>query len=326
MAEDKKEFHQFECEEDVPADFCGDYMYLRLILRFINIFDGSVKKFKQYVISNKNKSPTMVDMGITSDETFKSYHKKALLPCLNKRTSQFMSEVHIPEMQKFVKSHPKLKKIWAKHGMFLDNLMDELQSFAKILHQAFIATNGTDLNINQTVADIFGFPMPPSDFESDIFISPDPFRALLSHSCHQNIFTTLINDKMIWVAAVPIKAGDRITYSRVTKFCADSRKKRHENLKLDWNIECDCEACVNVWPPYNLLPKRDYNYSSSPVWQSMNYVYRQSEKAKLKRYEKCRDYINNNYEKLWPSVELYWAFDEMESLFENASLHQSFDV
>jgi len=328
MAEDKKEFHQFECEEDVPADFCGDYMYLRLIFRFINIFDGSVEELEKHIQAHNNEL-TLFDMGITSDETFKSYHKKFLLPCLNKRTTYFPSEMHIERMQKFIETHPKLNKLWEEHGAFLDDLMEKVPTMMKIMNKTSIVTNEINLNLDENESLVFA--NAPAYRKFQIMGSFDPLQAMLTHACHDNIFPTHVNNKGLWVVSHPIKAGDRITLCKIDRSCQKPLENRREELQRTWHFHCECEACVNDYPWFHLLPRRDPSFEknikgSETIMEMMHLQIYKDEKKMSDEYDECRDYINNNYEKLWPSRELSWSISELESLFENASLHQSFDV
>lgn len=76
--------------------------------------------------------------------------------------------------------------------------------------------------------------------------------AFFSHSCDPNIEKVDVDNKLVFVARKPIKAGEQLNmcYDRYN-FMRYSLDERQRYLKDVYDFGCNCAACVNDYPKYD---------------------------------------------------------------------------
>lgn len=123
------------------------------------------------------------------------------------------------------------------------------------------------------------------------------FAAYFAHSCDPNCDKIDVENKFVFVARKPIKAGEQLTicYDRYN-FLTHPLEDRQEYFDRIYTFKCSCTACVNDFKPLDKLPKNDENFKEQQVnldsFTSAREQYRQN----------C-EYIRDNIDR-YPSYEI----------------------
>lgn len=86
-----------------------------------------------------------------------------------------------------------------------------------------------------------------------------PFASLLNHSCYPNVAQVIVEGKLVFVVARPVKAGEQILVSYGPKFTTDHKFMRKARLDK-YGFDCHCVACANDYPRITDLPRRDRKF------------------------------------------------------------------
>lgn len=123
------------------------------------------------------------------------------------------------------------------------------------------------------------------------------FAAYFTHSCDPNCDKIDVDNKFVFIARKPIKAGEllSICYDRYN-FLTHSFEKRQEYFNRVYTFKCMCTACSNNFQLLDDLPKYDENFKEPKVYST-------SFASLRNQYlENCK-YIQENIE-LYPSYEI----------------------
>lgn len=84
------------------------------------------------------------------------------------------------------------------------------------------------------------------------------FAAYFIHSCDPNVDKIDVDNKFVFVARKPIKAGDQLfmNYDRYS-FLTHPLTQRLEYFDKVYTFKCGCSACANDYPMLNDLKKND---------------------------------------------------------------------
>ena len=82
----------------------------------------------------------------------------------------------------------------------------------------------------------------------------NPTLAMVSHSCYPNAARICHENKTVLVSQKNIQQGERITINYSAPFYAASRTDRAQVLFDGFVFSCECEACRQDWPLFDLLP------------------------------------------------------------------------
>jgi hypothetical protein len=92
------------------------------------------------------------------------------------------------------------------------------------------------------------------------------FGSLLNHSCDGNIRYTYYDDKNVYYADRPIKAGQQLFLTYKFNFYLLPYYPRRATIDFD----CKCKACVENWPLMANLPNRIRNFDIQKVFADKN--------------------------------------------------------
>lgn len=112
------------------------------------------------------------------------------------------------------------------------------------------------------------------------------FASLFNHSCDANVKKVTVDNKIAFVVAKPVKAGEQLFINYGCSSARLSRKERQTMLQR-YNFSCDCEACVNNYPRLQDLPKTDDTFIE-PGFGVME------THAAVKIFKRNCDYIEEN--------------------------------
>lgn len=121
--------------------------------------------------------------------------------------------------------------------------------------------------------------------------------AYFTHSCDPNCDKIDVENKFVFVARKPIKAGDQLTicYDRFD-FLTHSLDDRQEYFNRVYTFKCACPACSNDFQSLDNLPKYDENFREPQV--DFN-----SFASMREQYSKNCEYIRDNIDR-YPCFEI----------------------
>lgn len=114
------------------------------------------------------------------------------------------------------------------------------------------------------------------------------FGSLFNHSCDSNISRITFQDKIIFFASRPIKAGEQLFISYRPNFSFLNRKRRQSALDC-FGFKCKCQACENDWPVFEKLPKKIQNFKMPEEDETADV------KSMIMQFKKDCEYL----EKIW---------------------------
>lgn len=121
--------------------------------------------------------------------------------------------------------------------------------------------------------------------------------AYFAHSCDPNVEKIDVDNKFMFVAKKPIKAGEQLfmNYDRFS-FLTHCLEDRQEYFKRIYTFSCACDACANDYPELSKLQKFDSDFQ---VPQSSF----DSKQSAREQYSKNCKYIEDNADK-YPCFEV----------------------
>lgn len=90
------------------------------------------------------------------------------------------------------------------------------------------------------------------------------FGSLFNHSCYPNVVHVVVEGKMIFIVARPIKAGEQIFVTYGPKYSTDEVVMRQARLQ-NYGFICDCIACANNYPRATGLQHKDQNFVAPKI-------------------------------------------------------------
>ena len=135
-----------------------------------------------------------------------------------------------------------------------------------------------------------------------------PFASLFNHSCDANIKRTCVGNKIAFIVARPIAAGDQLFLSYGYSSYRMPREER-QNLLKRFSFTCDCEACVKNFPLVAQLKRHDEKFVE-PKFKTLKV------KEAVDQFKKNCEYIKSHIED-HPSYET-----TMLSIHNDHLLHQ----
>ena len=82
----------------------------------------------------------------------------------------------------------------------------------------------------------------------------NPTLALVNHSCYPTAARVCFANQTLLIAQKNMKAGEKITINYSAPFYAAPRPDRKQFLYSGYMFDCDCDACRQDWPLFDLLP------------------------------------------------------------------------
>lgn len=132
--------------------------------------------------------------------------------------------------------------------------------FRKVIDRLIVATGASDEFLNDYLikclqsltVNFFHFQWNASDDAEAKGFALCTLAAFFSHSCDPNIEKVDVDNKFMFVARKPIKAGEQLNmcYDRYN-YMKYSRDERQRYLNAVYKFNCSCLACVNDYTMYS---------------------------------------------------------------------------
>lgn len=136
--------------------------------------------------------------------------------------------------------------------------------------------------------------------------------SLLNHSCAPNVVRIADGITNVVVVRRVIKAGEQLFDSYGPPYCLADIKQRQAKLKVHYNFDCQCQACVNDYPLLRNLPTtREIQQKFVSDQKRIKSYDRDFAKKKFEEYKK---YLKENHEK-YPSFEVCVSEDNLITCF-----------
>ena len=237
-------------------------------------FAGGLKELNKLLTSEGNEKKTVFDFDLsqTDDSSYDKNRLIAICSLMQKDAEDVITKKQLSEIS-WIDAVPRT----AEDSDFLLRFANRIDRISA-------------LNAIRFVEKCF----PEIEFFCGIAMFP--FSSLINHSCIPNLHQIAVDNKLVLVAAHPIKAGEQVFIKyRGIDFFSEDLNERQELLQ-DFQFECDCDACVHDWNAYK-FPKKDKNFDQFAIILKR-------QKTTLESIQVLSDYIENNYEN-WPSKELH---------------------
>jgi len=286
LGKDDQEFHRFVCKQQVlPEDILTDHVLLRILLRCLRVFDGSVQDLKKFVNDGIGKKHTVFDFDWNNADE-KTIFKYWLLACLPKRYTSFDWAMQLGALRELIQLEPELQILWKQHSNDLEKIMKTFISMMPILFGKEVYAS-KKLSLDEDASSFVlssgdnRMPFPPQNVGASSEVNVDPYYSLLNHSCLPTITTSYIGNKCIWIVVKPTAAGEEIFTNYHTTFDTTQKHHRMKSLKSTFRFKCDCVACDKNWPLMSGLTKIDPNFD-------LNYYVAMMSKPKMVKLEEAQ--------------------------------------
>lgn len=224
----------------------------KMILAAVSIA-GSLDRLKSLLKDSKSKTVFNYDLSNPEDTSY----RRNLLLVANSMAKSDHSKIVITDKMKTTFDFPPFDSLWEtdeERDFLIDCFHNQLQ-----IHN----TNQLEMG-EHTLED-------SSDqsywYVKTIGSGLCPFASLFNHSCDANIKRTCIDNKIAFVVARPVAAGEQLFLSYGYSSHRVSRDERHNLLKR-YSFICDCEACIKNFPEMPELPKHDPDFAE-PIFCAM---------------------------------------------------------
>lgn len=250
--------HERECEpHEKRMDTLEEYMLQRMFYQAIEVCDGSMDKLKT-LVSSEAEEKTILDFDFrhSTDEG------------MNKRKI-------ILAVSGLDKRDPDSDEAFSRYEKIIDRLYTETATASK---DGFLKDYLVRCLQSLTVNFFHFFWSASNDAEPKGFLLC-ALSAFFSHSCDPNVEKVDMDNKLVFVAKRPIKAGEQLNmcYDRYN-FMRYSLEERQSYLNAVYKFKCNCDACANDYAKYN------YKFDDRQL----------DVKTAKERYRKNCEYISQN--------------------------------
>lgn len=219
--------HGRECESSGKGmDTLEEYLLQRMFYQAIDI-SGSIDQLKS-LVSSETKEQTILDFDF-SDSAEEINKKKIILAVagLDKRD-------------------PECVQTYSRYQKIIDRLIVETGTKDDFLNNYLIKC------LQSMTVNFFHFFWTATNDAEGKGIALCALSAFFAHSCDPNIEKVDVDNKLIFVAKKPIKAGEELNmcYDRYN-FMRYSLEERQKYLSAVYKFQCNCAACVNDYPKYS---------------------------------------------------------------------------
>lgn len=303
------EVHHLECNnKSDPLDF---HPCMRLLLKYLNIFDGDVLQLQKFLREN-SKPVTIFDFDFSDPDDPMRAKNLMLVELSMRNTSKQLEKlfpIHRARNAVYISRHPKLKELWRQHGHFLEGLLRRLflPSHVSRCLEVYAAK---PINLPaKSFAD--KYCMDFNGLHSDIAgIGMFPASSLLNSSCDSNIDLMTVSNKLAWVVRKPIPAGAQLTGEYNAQFYASGpAANRRQELEALFGFICDCDACEHDWPTLKRLEAVD------PEFTRQSTDLKATQRQAKENVEKYFGYIEKNHQHSKPTKEVYDCILSLPRLF-----------
>lgn len=219
--------HGRECEPSGKGmDTIEEYLLQRMFYQGIDVC-GSVDQLKSLVLSEAEEK-TILDFDF-SQSTDEVNNKNIILA-----------------LSGLVKRDPVTVDAHSRYKKIIDRLITETGTNDDFLNSYLIRC------VQSLTVNFFHFQWNVSDDAEAKGFALCTLSAFFAHSCDPNIEKIDVDNKFMFVARKPIKAGEQLNmcYDRYN-FMKYSLEERQRYLNDVYKFKCCCAACVNDYPKYD---------------------------------------------------------------------------
>lgn len=193
---------------------------------------------------------------------------------------------------------------------FLSNYTDlRLMLKTKDLEDFFLNTLLHFVQVASVNTHALGFSnVGPTVFGGGLFA----LCSLVNHSCAPNVVRIADGITNVVVVRRVIKAGEQLFDSYGPPFCLADIKQRQAKLKIHYNFDCQCQACIHDYPLLRkLATTREVQQQFISDQKRIKSYDKEYAKKKFNEYKK---YLKKNHEK-YPSFEVCVSEDNLITCF-----------
>ena len=118
----------------------------------------------------------------------------------------------------------------------------------------------------------------------------NPTLCRVSHSCYPTAARICYENKTVLVSQKSIAPGEKITINYSAPFYAAPRADRAQYLLEGFVYRCECEACRQDWPLFDLLPSGPSNLMDDPV-ETSNGLRSKSDQSLVETFNRVRSRV-----------------------------------
>lgn len=244
MHEHEELIHFVECnKKPLPSVLV---VCTEMLLTAVSIA-GSLQKLRSLLSRDLNKTVFDFDLSNPNDSSY----KKNLLIVANSMAKSEHSKIVITENMKAIFNSPPFDCLWETE--------DDREFLIECFHNQLRIHNTNQLEMGEhTLVQDFE-TSEPYWFVKTIGSGLCPFASLFNHSCDANIKRTCIDNKIAFVVAKPVTAGNQLFLSYGYSSYKFSRDERQNQLQR-FSFTCDCEACIEDYPEMMKLPRLNLDF------------------------------------------------------------------
>jgi SET domain len=226
--------HRYECQAPNEESF-EKLLLQRMFYQAIEI-TGSLEDL-QKLMSYQTSSKTIMDFDF-SDPTSVMNDKNKILATTS-----------------LAEREPWSAEAYAKY----ESVTQQLQTTTD--HERDFLRNYLVRCLKSMTVNFFHFFWSPKQVEGQGFALCS-LAAYFAHSCDPNVEKIDVDNKFMFVAKKPIKAGEQLfmNYDRYS-FLTHSLEERQEYFNKIYTFQCGCSACANNYPQLSALRKFDDNFT-----------------------------------------------------------------
>jgi hypothetical protein len=217
----------------------------KMLLTAVSIA-GSLTKLRSLLSDSSTRTVFDCDLSTASD----AERMTKLLLVVNSMAKSEHSKIVISEKMKATFNHPPFDALWETD--------DEREYLVECFHNQLRIHNTNQLEMGEHQLEIA--PDKAYWYVKTIGSGLCPFASLFNHSCDANVKRTCIDNRIAFVVAQPVAAGEQLFLSYGY---SSNRFPRHERQSLlkRFSFTCDCRACIEDYPELMNLPRIDGDFN-----------------------------------------------------------------
>lgn len=245
----EKFIHHVEClKKPLPSVLI---VCTKMLLTAVSIA-GSLAKLRHLLGDSPPKTVFDCDLSCSDNE-------RNLLLVVNSMAMSEHSKIVITEKMKATFNHPPFDSLWHSD--------EEREFLIECFHSQLRIHNTNQLEMGEHTLEV-------TDDQTFWFVKTIgsglcPFASLFNHSCDANVKRTCVDNKIAFVVAKPVLAGEQLFLSYGYSSYRFPRDERQSLLKR-FSFACDCEACVKNFPELSQLPRISRDDFIEPEFRTMS--------------------------------------------------------
>lgn len=233
----EKFIHTVECrKKPLPSVLI---VCTKMLLTAVSIA-GSLSKLRSLLSDSSIRTVFDCDLRAESD----AERAEKLLLVVNSMAKSEHSRIVINEKMKATFNHPPFSALWETD--------DEREYLVECFHNQLRIHNTNQLEMGEHTLEVA--PDKAYWYVKTIGSGLCPFASLFNHSCDANVKRTCIDNRIAFVVAQPVAAGEQLFLSYGYSSYRLPRQER-QNLLERFSFSCDCRACLDDYPELSSLPR-----------------------------------------------------------------------